>query len=96
MTVLKNNLSDIPLISTNVDSDKDLKYIPSAPLPKRGSMYICGAPGSGKSSLWYALLLSKPTKTKRKDKKYYNNYFDRAIVISNSLSTVPTKIQITC
>ena len=72
MKVLPNKLSDIPLISTNVDSDKDLKFIPKGPLPKRGSIYICGAPGSGKSSLWYAMLLSKRTKTRLHDKRYYN------------------------
>ena len=90
MKVLPNKLSDIPLIQTNVDSDKDLKFIPKSPLPKRGSMYICGAPGSGKSSLWYALLLSKPKKSKPRDKKYYNKYFDHVEVISNSMSTIPT------
>ena len=66
-----------------------MKYIPTLPLPKRGSMYISGAPGSGKSSLWYAMLLSKPTQSKPKDKRYYNNFFDRVEIISNSLSTIP-------
>ena len=89
MKVLPNKLSDIPLISTNVDSDKDLKFIPKNPLPKRGSVYICGAPGSGKSSLWYAMLLSKRTKTRPHDKRYYNKYFDRVEIISNSMSTIP-------
>ena len=74
MKISPNELSKVPLISTNVDSDKDLKYIPKNPLPKRGSMYICGAPGSGKSSLWYAMLLSKPTKSKPTDRRYYNKY----------------------
>ena len=90
MKVLPNKLSDIPLITTNVDSDKDLKYLPKSPLPKRGSMYICGAPGSGKSSLWYAMLLSKPKKSKPRDRRYYNNFFDRVEIISNSMSTIPT------
>ena len=89
MKVLKNNVSSIPLIETNVDSDKDLKYIPKAPLSKRASMYISGAPGSGKSSLWCAVLRSKPTKSKPKDKRYYNNFFDRVETISNSMSTIP-------
>ena len=89
MHVVKNELSEIPLISTNVDSDKDLAYIPTAPLPKRASIYLSGAPGSGKSSLWYALLLSKPTKRSKKSKKYYNKYFDHIEIVSNSLSTVP-------
>ena len=40
MKVLPNKLSDIPLISTNVDDDGDLEFIPKKPLPKRGSMYI--------------------------------------------------------
>jgi len=62
MKIKPNKLSAVPLIQTSVDSDKDLKFIPTSPLPKRGSLYICGAPGSGKSSLWYAMLLSKPTK----------------------------------
>ena len=90
MKVLRNNLSDIPLISRNVDSDRDLKFIPKSPLPKRGSMYICGAPWSGKSSLWYAMLLSKPTKSRPGDKRYYNKYFGHVEVISNSMSTIPT------
>jgi len=89
MKLIKNNLSNIPLISTNVDSDADLAYIPTAPLPKRASIYMSGAPGSGKSSLWYALLLSKPTKKSKKSKKYYNKYFDHIEIVSNSLSTVP-------
>jgi GTPase SAR1 family protein len=91
MKVKLNSLSEIPLIYTNVDSDKNLKYIPTNPLPKRGSMYICGAPASGKSSLWYALLLSKPTKSKPRDKRYYNKYFDRVEIISNSMSTIPVQ-----
>ena len=89
MKVKINNLSDIPLTTTNVDSDKDLKFIPKSPLPKRGSMYICGTPGSGKSSLWYAMPLSKPTKSKPRDKRYYNKYLDRVEIISNSMSTIP-------
>jgi len=91
MKVKLNALSEIPLISTNVDSDKNLKFIPTSPLPKRGSMYICGSPGSGKSSLWYALLLSKPTKSKPREKRYYNKYFDRVEIISNSMSTIPVE-----
>lgn len=89
MKVIKNELSEIPLIESNVDSDKELAFIPKYPLPKRGSLYLSGAPGSGKSSLWYALLLSKPTKKNKTNKKYYNKYFDHIEVISNSLSTVP-------
>ena len=89
MKIKPNKLSAVPLIQTSVDSDKDLKFIPTSPLPKRGSLYICGAPGSGKSSLWYAMLLSKPTKKKPNDKRYYNKYFDRVEIISNSMSTVP-------
>jgi hypothetical protein len=36
------------------------------------------------------MLLSKPTKSKPRDKRYYNKYFDHVEVISNSMSTVPT------
>ena len=73
MKLVLNELSAIPLISTNVDSDKDLAYIPTAPLPRRASIYLSGAPGSGKSSLWYALLLSKPTKRSKKVKNTTTN-----------------------
>ena len=73
MHVVKNDLSQIPLISTKVDSDKDLAYIPTAPLPTRASIYLSGAPGSGKSSLWYALLLSKPTKRSKKVRNTITN-----------------------
>ena len=48
MKLVLNELSAIPLISTNVDSDKDLAYIPTAPLPKRASIYLSGARGQVK------------------------------------------------
>ena len=42
MKLVLNDLSAIPLISTNVDSDKDLAYIPTAPLPNRAFIYLSG------------------------------------------------------
>ena len=36
------------------------------------------------------MLLSKRTKSKPRDKRYYNKYFDHVEIISNSMSTIPT------
>lgn len=54
-------LSNIPVIPSDVDKE-NFPYKPFAPLPKRFSMYICGSPASGKTTLWTSLLLSHPTK----------------------------------
>ena len=83
-------LSDIPLISSDVDKE-NFPYTPFSPLPKRFSMYICGSPASGKTTLWTSLLLSHPTKKKPKTPRYYYRFLDRIELISCSLQTLPLK-----
>jgi GTPase SAR1 family protein len=77
----------------DVDSLQNMSFIPPKPLPPKSfAMYIVGAPGSGKSNLWQALLLSHPTK-KRPDKpRYYYRAFDRVELISGSLQTLPKQL----
>lgn len=81
-------LSDIPVIPSDVDRE-NFPYKPFAPLPKRFSMYICGSPASGKTTLWTSLLLSHPTKKRPKIPRYYYRFFDRIELISGSLQTLP-------
>jgi hypothetical protein len=88
--IKKSYLSDIPVVKSDVDND-NLPYIPTKPLPKRGSIYICGSPASGKTTLMTSLLLSHPTKKSPKKPRYYYRYFDRVELISNSLQTLPLK-----
>jgi len=86
----KTYLSNIPLIKSDVDKD-NFPYIPFSPLPKRFSMYICGSPASGKTSLWTSLLLSHPTKKSPKLPRYYYKFFENISIISGSLATLPLK-----
>ena len=91
MKIIKRSyLSDIPVIKSDVDRD-NFAYTPFAPLPKRFSMYICGSPASGKTSLWTSLLLSHPTKRSPKTPRYYYRFFENIEIISGSLATLPLK-----
>ena len=86
----KTYLSNVPLIKSDVDRD-NFPYKPLPPLPKRFSMYICGSPASGKTSLWTSLLLSHPTKKSPKTPRYYYKFFENISIISGSLATLPLK-----
>jgi hypothetical protein len=86
----KSYLSDVPLIQSDVDKE-NFPYTPFDPLPKRFSMYICGSPASGKTSLWTSMLLSHPTKKAPKKPRYYYRFFDNIDLISGSLQTLPIK-----
>ena len=88
--VKKSYLSDVPLIQSDVDKE-NFPYKPFDPLPKRFSMYICGSPASGKTSLWTSMLLSHPTKKAPKKPRYYYRFFDNINLISGSLQTLPIK-----
>lgn len=91
MKIIKHSyLSDVPLIRSDVDRDS-FAYRPFDPLPKRFSMYICGSPASGKTSLWTSLLLSHPTKKKPKTPRYYYKFFENIDIISGSLATLPVQ-----
>jgi hypothetical protein len=91
MKVIKQTyLSNVPLIKSSVDND-NFAYKPFEPLPKRFSMYICGSPASGKTSLWTSLLLSHPTKKNTKTPRYYYKFFESINIISGSLATLPIK-----
>jgi len=81
--VKKSYLSDVPLIQSDVDKE-NFPYKPFDPLPKRFSMYICGSPASGKTSLWTSMLLSHPTKKAPKKPRYYYRFFDNINLISGS------------
>jgi len=88
--VKKSYLSDVPLIQSDVDKE-NFPYTPFSPLPKRFSIYICGSPASGKTSLWTSMLLSHPTKKAPKKPRYYYRFFDNINLISGSLQTLPIK-----
>ena len=66
MKIIENEkLSKIPLINQNVDDIKNVAYKVVKPLePINGFSYIVGSAGSGKSSLFLAMLCSRPTKKK--------------------------------
>jgi len=76
-----------------VDDLSNIQFKPTAPLPSKNfAFYLVGGPGSGKTNLLMALLMSKPTK-KRPDKpRYYNRFFDTIHLISGSLQTLPDKV----
>jgi len=60
------------------------------PLPNQSfCMYICGRPGSGKTSLLVSLLTNKPIKGK---KCSYRKLFDHIIVCSPSIKTLGNNI----
>jgi len=86
----RSPLSEIPVVKSDVENDC-LPYIPSSPLPRKGSLYICGSPASGKTTLMTSLLLSHPTRKSPKKPRYYYRFFDRVELISNSLQTLPLK-----
>jgi len=86
----KSYLSDVPVIASDVDKE-NFPYTPFDPLPKRFSLYICGSPASGKTSLWTSMLLSHPTKKAPKKPRYYYRFFDNIDLISGSLQTLPIK-----
>jgi len=86
----RSHLSDIPVVKSEVDTEC-IPYTPTQPLPKRGSLYICGTPASGKTTLMTSLLLSHPTKKSSQKPRYYYRFFDRVELISNSLQTLPLK-----
>ena len=80
------DLSDVPKVPCPVDSLKDLPFIPSKPLPiKSFAIYIVGAPGSGKTNLWQAMMIQKKP-------LYYRGYFDRVELVSGSLGTLAPKV----
>ncbi len=91
MKVLDNTkLTHIPLISQNVDNLSDLPYKVSEPLePANSFSYIVGSAGSGKSSLFLALLCAHPTRKKPHEPRFYYKYFDRIYLCSNSLHSLP-------
>ena len=83
----RNALSQIPKAPCPVDSCRDLPFMPTKPLPPKSfAMYIVGAPGSGKTNLWLSMLLSKKP-------VYYREFFDRTILVTGSLQTLPKKIR---
>jgi hypothetical protein len=78
-----NPLSKIPKAPCEVDSLKDLPFIPTKPLPAKSfCMYIVGAPKSGKTNLWLSFLNSKQP-------RYYRGFFDRIFLVSASAATLP-------
>lgn len=90
LSIQQNKISNIPKVSCPVDSTSNLAYAVSQPLPKKSfAMYICGQPGSGKSTLWLSMLLSHPTKKQPLIPRYYYRYFDHVYLISCSLDTLP-------
>ena len=51
--------------------------------------YIVGSAGSGKSSLFLAMLCSRPTKKKPDEPRFYYKYFDKIYLIRSSLASLP-------
>lgn len=90
MIVLKNKiLNEINPPQQEIDSEKDLSYIPTKPLPSKShAMYIVGEPASGKSSLMTAMLYQRKTKKKPNVNKMYYRFFDNIHLISPSLHTL--------
>lgn len=79
-------LSDVPKVPCPVDNLKDLPFIPASPLPALSfAMYIVGAPGSGKTNLWQAMMIGKKP-------LYYRGFFDRVELVSGSLATLAPKV----
>tara|TARA_A100001201_G_scaffold103604_1_gene88886 strand:+ start:10753 stop:11532 length:780 start_codon:yes stop_codon:yes gene_type:complete len=91
MKIIQNSkLPTIPLISQNVDDTKNVAYKVAPPLEAINSFsYIVGAAGSGKSSLFLAMLVSRPTKKKPDQPRFYYKYFDHIYLISASLQSLP-------
>lgn len=91
MKIIENEkLSHIPLISQNVDSISNCAYRVNKPLePMNSFSYIVGSAGSGKSSLFLAMLCSHPTKKNPTQPRWFYKYFDKIWLISNSLQSLP-------
>ena len=89
--VIKNkNLNNIVPTKCSVDDTSNLAYKVKAPLPKKSfAMYVCGRPGSGKTTTWLGLLTNKPTKRNPNMSRYYYRYFSHIWLISCSLQTLP-------
>tara|TARA_Y100000004_G_C8952872_1_gene429402 strand:- start:1315 stop:2100 length:786 start_codon:yes stop_codon:yes gene_type:complete len=91
MKIIDNEkLNKIPLISQNVDNTSNVAYKVAPPLePMNSFSYIVGSAGSGKSSLFLAMLCSRPTKKKPNEPRFYYKYFDKIYLISSSLASLP-------
>ena len=91
MKIIENEkLSKIPLISQNVDNISNVAYSVVKPLEAiNGFSYIVGSAGSGKSSLFLAMLCSRPTKKKPNEPRFMYKYFDKIYLISGSLQSLP-------
>jgi GTPase SAR1 family protein len=91
MKVIENEkLDKIPLITQNVDNTAGCAYKVAKPLEAINSFsYIVGAAGSGKTSLFLAMLCSRPTKKKPDLPRFYYKYFDKIYLISSSLASLP-------
>ena len=82
----------IPPLKMSIDSTTDLPFIPPQPLrPKSFFMYICGSAGSGKTTTWFQLLHSKPTKKNPNQPRFYNGLFDHIYLFSASIDTLENK-----
>ena len=91
MKIIENEkLSKIPLINQNVDDIKNVAYSVVKPLEAiNGFSYIVGSAGSGKSSLFLAMLCSRPTKKKPDEPRFHYKYFDKIYSITSSLASLP-------
>ena len=96
MKVLKNTkIDELPVIEQNADR-LNLPYKPPKPFPDGNFVFlIIGAPGSGKTSFWNSLLLARPTKKNKRIPRVYYRYFDKILLFSPSLGTLPNdKLQL--
>ncbi len=91
MKIIENSkLSKIPLISQNVDNTANVAYKVNPPLEAMNSFsYIVGSAGSGKSSLFLAMLCSRPTMKKPDQSRWFYKYYDHIYLISASLQSLP-------
>ena len=91
MKIIENSkLSKIPLIGQNVDNTSNVAYKVNPPLePMNSFSYIVGSAGSGKSSLFLAMLCSRPTKNKPDQSRWFYKYYDHIYLISASLQSLP-------
>jgi predicted NACHT family NTPase len=72
MEIIKNNNIKLKVIKSDIDDlDADLEKIDEPLCKKSGAYYIVGRPGSGKTSLWLSLLLTKNNGYYRKFDKIY-------------------------
>lgn len=83
---IKNN--KLKLQEIKMSNDGKIKGV-ERPLPTAYNFFwlICGAPGSGKSSLWVNLITNK-------EKNNYYKKFDKIFIFSNSLKTITKKINL--